>query len=76
MFLDCVLSCVLVFLLNLLIERGDIRAQLVGRNNFLRLDVLSSMHIDQVSLIYFVCSIYFDNLCQTMFSLALKCVCQ
>ena len=54
--LDCVLSCMIVGLLHLLIAQGDIRAQRFGRSNFLRLDILSSMHIDQV------CSIHFDCL--------------
>ena len=52
--LDCVLSCMIVGLLHLLIAQGDIRAQRFGRSNFPRLDILSSMHIDQV------CSIHFD----------------
>ena len=47
--------------LHLLIARADFRTQLLGCSNFSRLYILSSMHMNQVSIIYFVCSIYFDN---------------
>ena len=68
--LDCVLRGMVVVLLHLLIAWGYIRAQLFGRYNFLRLEIASCMHIDQVSLIIFVCSIYLNKSSQDIFILS------